>query len=194
MIILASQSPTRRALLTGAGVEFTSATSPLDEAALQSLLRHLPPRDLAIALAVAKAAAFKPSYPKDLIIGVDQVFAVGELVFHKPKSVEEAEHQLMKLNGKAHHLHTAYAIFRNGQNIKSHCNTATLTMRQLSNAFIETYISSTPEAALTSIGCYQLEGRGVQLMQEIKGDYFSILGLPLLPLLAHLRQLGEMPT
>jgi septum formation protein len=194
MIILASQSETRRKMLTAAGVEFTSVSSPVDEATLHSNLKHLSPRDLAIALASAKAAAHTPQNAQDLVIGADQVFALDQLVFHKPKSVEEAQQHLLKLNGQTHDLHTAYAIFRNGQNIAQHCETATLTMRNLSAAFIESYIASTPADVLTSIGCYQLEGRGIQLMQDIKGDYFTILGLSLLPLLGHLRQLGEIPS
>jgi septum formation protein len=194
MIILASQSETRRKLLTAAGVVFASATSPVDESALHTRLKDLSPRDLALALADAKAAALKPQNGNDLVVGADQVFALDHQVFHKPKSVDEAKQQLLQLNGKAHHLHTAYAMYRNGQNIAKYCETATLTMRQLSNTFIEIYIASTPETLLTSIGCYQLEGRGIQLMQDIKGDYFSILGLPLLPLLGHLRELGEIPS
>jgi septum formation protein len=194
MIVLASQSQIRRQLLAAAGVTFIAAKSPLDEAALQADLEHLKPKALAIALAKAKAAAFVPKGTKDIIIGVDQTFELNSQVFHKPKNREQAKQHLQHLSGKTHALHTAYAMFRNQQQIAEHCETATLTMRTLSDDFIDRYIASTSDSILTSVGCYQLEGFGIQLMQDIKGDYFSILGLPLLPLLAHLRQHGELAT
>lgn len=194
MIVLASQSQIRRQLLTAAGVTFVAATSPLDEAALQANLEHLKPKALAIALANAKAAAFVPKDTNDIIIGVDQTFELDSQVFHKPKSREQAKQHLQRLSGKTHTLHTAYEIFRNHQPIASHSETANLTMRTLSDDFIDRYIASTSDSILTSVGCYQLEGLGIQLMQDIKGDYFGILGLPLLPLLAHLRQHGELAS
>jgi septum formation protein len=192
MIVLASQSQTRRQLLTQAGVRFSSATSPLDEAALQADLQHLSAKQLAMALANAKAAAFIPHDTNDTIIGVDQTFELEGQVFHKPKNPEQAKQHLQRMSGKTHALHTAYAVFRNSQHIADHCETATLTVRPLSDDFIDRYLASTSDTILASVGCYQLEGLGIQLMQDIKGDYFSILGLPLLPLLAHLRQHGEL--
>jgi septum formation protein len=194
MIVLASQSQIRRQLLTAAGVTFIAATSPLDEAALQADHQHLNPKELALALAKAKAAAFVPKETNDIIIGVDQTFELEGQVFHKPKNRDQAKQQLQRMSGRTHRLHTAYAMFRNQQQIAEHCETATLTMRTLSDDFIDRYIASTPDAILTSVGCYQLEGLGIQLMQDIKGDYFSILGLPLLHLLAHLRQHGELAS
>jgi septum formation protein len=194
MIVLASQSQIRRQLLTAAGVTFVVATSPLDEAALQADHQHLNPKELALALAKAKAAAFVPKDTNDIIIGVDQTFELDGQVFHKPKSCVQAKQQLQHISGRTHCLHTAYAMFRNQQQIAGHCETATLTMRTFSDDFIDRYLASTSDSILTSVGCYQLEGLGIQLMQDIKGDYFSILGLPLLRLLAHLRQHGELAT
>lgn len=194
MIVLASQSQIRRQLLTAAGVTFIAATSPLDEAALQANHQHLNPKELALALAKAKAAAFVPKETNDIIIGVDQTFELEGQVFHKPKNRDQAKKQLQRMSGRTHRIHTAYEMFRNQQHIAEHCETATLTVRPLSDDFIDRYIASTSDSILTSVGCYQLEGLGIQLMQDIKGDYFSILGLPLLPLLAHLRQHGELAS
>jgi septum formation protein len=194
MIVLASQSQIRRQLLTAACVTFIAATSPIDEAALQADLKHLKPKQLALALAKAKAAAYVTKDTNDMIIGVDQTFELDGQVFHKPKNRDQAKQQLQRISGRTHCLHTAYAMFRNRQPIADHCETAALTMRTLSDDFIDRYLASTPDTVLASVGCYQLEGLGIQLMQDIKGDYFSILGLPLLPLLAHLRQHGELAT
>jgi septum formation protein len=194
MIVLASQSEIRRQLLTAAGVTFITVTSPIDEAALQADLQHVSPKDVAIKLAHAKADALNPQQINDMIIGVDQTFELEGEVFHKPKNRDQAKQQLQRMSGRTHCLHTAYAMFRNRQPIADHCETATLTMRTLSDDFIDGYIASTPDTILASVGCYQLEGLGIQLMQDIKGDYFSILGLPLLPLLAHLRQHGGLAT
>lgn len=194
MIVLASQSAIRRTLLSGAGVVFTAATSPLNESELQSLLTHLSPHDMAVTLANAKANAVEPPEPADLVIGVDQTFELDGNVLHKPRNKEQAKQHLLSLNGKTHRLHAAYSIFRNRQQVAAHCDTATLTMRQMSDGFINDYLATIPRAVLISVGCYQLEGPGIQLMQNITGDYFTILGLPLLPLLAHLRELGELPA
>lgn len=194
MIILASQSEIRRAILKAAGVSFLAATSPADELSLQTDLKKLAPRDMAIALANTKASAFDPLSPDDFIIGVDQTCELNGDVLHKSKNKSEAKQQLLGLNGKSHKLHTAYSIYHNHKPVADHCETSTLTMRVMSEEFIDSYLASIPEHTLTAVGCYQLEGLGIQLMQDIEGDHFSILGLPLLHLLAHLRDLGALPT
>jgi septum formation protein len=193
MIILATQSQTRRSLLAAAGIAFEAMASPLEEKFLHQKLSHLSPRELAIALATAKAAAVSTFKPDDLVIGLDQTFELDGQVFHKPDNKGQAVAHLAELQGKTHALHTAYSILRNQQIVAQHCNTSTLTMRSLSPQYISDYIQKVSDQVLTSVGCYQLEGRGIQLMSTVQGDYFSILGLPLLPLLTHLRELGEIP-
>jgi septum formation protein len=194
MIILATKSQTRRSLLTAAGVAFTAKTSPLDEASMHAALKDLKPRDMAITLATAKAQAFTACQTDDLIIALDQTFDLEGEVLHKPHNQSQAAEHLTRLSGKTHHLHTAYTIIHAQNIVAQHCDTSTLTMRTLSPDYIDDYLDKTPKDILTSVGCYQLEAYGIQLMQHIEGDYFSILGLPLLPLLAHLRHLGALPS
>jgi septum formation protein len=192
MIILASQSSIRKKLLTAAGVVFTTQLSPLNEAALQSECKDLTPTAMATTLALAKANALAPQHITDLVIGVDQTLEFEAQILHKPKTLVEAKQQLLGLQGKSHMLHTAYAIVRNEHSVAKYCDTSIVTMRSLTESFVDEYLLAISDTALSSVGCYQLEGLGIQLMEDIRGDYFSILGLPLLPLLKDLRQLGAI--
>jgi septum formation protein len=194
MIILASQSEIRRRLLTLAGVTFEAMAAPIDEKQLQTQLNHLPPQKLATTLAHAKAEAIIPVNPTAVVIGVDQTLELEGRCLHKPATTAEARNHLESLSGKTHALHTAYCMIQQGVILAQHCQTSKLTMRSLSPAFLDHYLASCPPSVLSSVGCYQLEGLGIQLMENIEGDYFSILGLPLLALLADLRACGEVAT
>lgn len=194
MLILASQSEIRRTLLLQAGVMFNTAKSPLDETTLHADLKHLTAPELAQTLAALKAQALSGQQTGDYILGADQTCELGGTVLHKPQNLQEAKAQLQSLRGKTHALHTAFTIVENNIMVASHWETSTITMRDFSDATLDNYLQSTPKNILSSVGCYQLEGLGVQLMERIEGDYFAILGLPLLPLLKHLRDLGLVPS
>jgi septum formation protein len=139
---------------------------------------------------MAKAAAVSEARPADLVIGADQVAALAGERLVKPENMETARRQLLKLCGKTHALHSAVAVARGGEILWQHAETAHLTMRPLTPAYVGRYLAEVGQAALESVGAYQLEGRGIQLFDSIDGDYFAILGLPLLPLLAFLRSEG----
>ena len=191
-LILASASPIRQALLRNAGLDFDVVPAGIDErAAEEPLLRAgAPPEDLAIALAMAKAVTVGERRPGDLVIGADQVLDLAGEPLTKPEDMEAARRQLLKLSGRTHQLHAAVACARGGEIIWQHVETASLTMRKLEPAFVGRHLARTGAAVLGSVGAYQLEGPGIQLFEAIDGDYFTILGLPLLPLLAFLRSQG----
>jgi septum formation protein len=194
MLILASQSNIRRQLLAAAGIKFQTETSPLDERKLQTELAHCSPPTLAQSLANAKAVAVSQIHEDTVVIGVDQTLSFEGQILHKSQSRSEALTTLQKLRGKSHELHTAYSIVKNQKNVAQHCQQSNITMRWYSDIFLEDYLQEEQNSVLQSVGCYQLEAKGIQLMSDLDGDYFSILGLPLLPLLHHLRELGEIPT
>jgi septum formation protein len=150
----------------------------------------LTPHDVAEVLARAKAEAVSDLARKAYVIGGDQVLALGNTIFSKPDSMEAARRQLLDLSGKTHTLHSSVAVATNGEAIWAETTIATLTMRKLSPEFIGRYLAAAGEEVLGSVGAYQLEGLGVQLFDTIDGDYFSILGLPLIPLLDTLRREG----
>jgi septum formation protein len=190
-LILASASKSRARLLEAAGLSFIVEPPGLDEAAMrQAVSGELTPHDVAEVLARAKAEAVSDLARKAYVIGADQVLACGETVFSKPDSMEAARRQLLDLSGKKHTLHTAVAVATNGETIWTETTVATLTMRKLSPAFIGRYLAAAGEGVLSSVGAYQIESLGVQLFEAIDGDYFSILGLPLIPLLDTLRREG----
>jgi nucleoside triphosphate pyrophosphatase len=190
-LILASASKSRARLLEAAGLSFIVEPPGLDEAAMrQAVSGELTPHDVAEVLARAKAEAVSDLARKAYVIGADQVLACGETVFSKPDSMEAARRQLLDLSGKKHTLHTAVAVATNGETIWTETTVATLTMRKLSPAFIGRYLAAAGEEVLSSVGAYQIESLGVQLFEAIDGDYFSILGLPLIPLLDTLRREG----
>lgn len=193
-IILASGSASRRALLRGAGVNAETVPPLVDEDAAKLAMRDegLSVRDQAMQLAELKAQKVSASHP-GLVIGGDQMLALGDEAFDKPRDLDGARAHLRRLSGQAHTLETAIAIAEDGQLVWRHLARPKMTMRHLSDTFIEAYIETCGDALLTTVGAYQLEGRGAQLFSRIEGDYFSILGLPLLPLLDYLRTRGVLP-
>jgi len=192
-LILASGSSSRARVLEAAGLAFIVEPPGLDEAAMRQAVGgkgSLSPHDVAEVLARAKAEAVSDLAPKAYVIGGDQVLALGDTIFSKPDSMEAARRQLLDLSGRTHTLHTAVAVATDGETIWAETTIATLSMRKLSPEFIGRYLAAAGEEVLGSVGAYQLESLGVQLFEKIDGDYFSILGLPLIPLLDTLRREG----
>lgn len=190
-LVLASGSAARRQMLDAAGLTFEVDAPRVDEEAAKLSLRAggLKPRDQADALAELKALSVSRSRP-DFVIGADQMLALGGEVFDKPKDAEEARTHLTRLRGQTHELITAAVVAREGAIIWRHIDTPKLKMRAFSDAFLDDYLSRAGDHVLRSVGAYQLEGLGAQLFERVEGDYFSVLGLPLLPLLAFLREHG----
>lgn len=190
-LILASGSVSRRQLLEAAGLVFEVDAPRVDEEAAKASLRAegLRPRDQADALAELKALSVSRSRP-GFVIGADQMLALGDSVFDKPKDKAEARQNLLQLRGKTHELITAAVVARDGAVIWRHIDTPKLKMRAFSDAFLDDYLERAGENVLRSVGAYQLEGLGAQLFERVEGDYFSVLGLQLLPLLAFLREHG----
>jgi septum formation protein len=192
-LILASSSKTRARLLEAAGLAFIVEPPGLDESVMRQAVsgaQSLAPHDVAEVLARAKAEAVSDFAPKAYVIGADQVLAFGDLIVSKPDNMEAARRQLLDLSGKTHTLHTAVAVATNGETIWAETTMATLTMRKLSPEFIGRYLAAAGEEVLSSVGAYQIESLGIELFDKIDGDYFSILGLPLIPLLDTLRREG----
>jgi len=195
-VVLASGSAIRRTLLTNAGVVLTVDPADIDESALKDRLKaeNAPVQTAAIELAGAKAQAVSRRHPGKLVIGADQILALGVEWFDKPTSRPTAAQQLERLAGRSHQLISAVAVVEDGVELWRTAQSVTLHMRPLSRAFIDRYIEQAGDTVLSSVGAYQLEGLGSQLFTAIEGDYFTVLGLPLLPLLAFLRQRGILPT
>jgi septum formation protein len=192
-LILASASKSRARILEAAGLAFIVEPPGLDEAVMRQAVSgegSLSPPDVAEVLARAKAEAVSELAPKAYVIGGDQVLALGETILSKPDGMEAARRQLLDLSGKSHDLHTAVAVATDGETIWAETTIATLHMRKLSPEFIGRYLAAAGEEVLSSVGAYQIEQLGVQLFDKIDGDYFSILGLPLIPLLDTLRREG----
>jgi septum formation protein len=190
-LVLASSSPFRKALLDGAGLSFETRTAEIDERSVETPLvkSGVGPQDVALVLAEAKALDASARHPQALIIGADQTLSLGDELLHKPPDMDAARNHLLKLSGRTHQLNSAVVLARDNETIWRHVETADMTMRDLDPGFIGRYLSRVGDKALQSVGAYQLEGEGVQLFKTIKGDYFTIIGLPLLPLLAELRRL-----
>lgn len=193
-IILASGSPFRRMLLADAGVPFEWQAPSVDERAVEATLADsgASPEDVASVLAEAKAVAVAEAAPDALIIGCDQTLSLDDEIFHKPKDMETARRHLLKLSGRTHHLNTAVVLVRGEDTLWRHVGVARMTMRQLDPGFIGRHLSRVGDKALQSVGAYQIEGEGIQLFERIEGDTFTIVGLPLLPLLAKLREFGAI--
>ena len=189
-LVLASQSLTRQALLANAGIDFEAAAADLDERAVQQASGLLAPGDIAALLAREKALSVSSRQPGKYVIGADQTLAQGERLFSKPAGRPQAAEQLRALAGRSHELHSAVAVARDGKILFEAIAIAAMTMRRLGEAEIDVYLDQAGEAATSSVGAYQLEGLGVHLFERIEGDHFTILGLPLLPLLAFLRSEG----
>lgn len=192
-IVLASTSAIRMAVLTGAGVAFESEPAGVDEATIKDslLAEGIGPRDIADALAEAKAVKVSRRR-QGLVIGADQTLDLDGRLFDKADSAEEARERLQRLRGKTHKLHCGMVVARDGVPIWREVVSTSLRMRPFTDAFLEGYLQRNTPAILSSVGCYQLEGEGVQLFDKIEGDYFAILGLSLIPLLDILRRHGAV--
>lgn len=194
MIVLASTSAARRTLLENAGIRFEAVAAPIDERAVEAplLARGMLPAAIAPALAEAKARAVLALRPGSLVIGADQVLDLDGERLVKPGDREGARLQLVRLAGRTHRLWTAVTIARGERIVWQHLAAPRLTMRVLSPGAIERYLDAAGDGIFHSVGAYHLEGLGIRLFSAVEGDYFSILGLPLLPLLEALRHAGAI--
>ena len=190
-LVLASKSAYRAQLMNNAGLEFSSKEASIDERAVEGPLINTgsTPADIAEVLAIAKAMDVSQFDKTAYVIGSDQTLSLDGEMMHKPSDMEEARRRLLFLSGKTHYLNSAVVLVKNEEVIWSHVEIAAITMRHLSPEFVGQHLASVGEKALTSVGAYQIEGEGVQLFEKTQGDFFSIMGLPLLPLLAELRRL-----
>ena len=186
-LILASQSRARQMLLANAGIAFEAIPADIDERAVQKDSGLSAPGEIAKRLAQEKALWVSQRNPGRYVVGADQTLALGSRLFSKPAGRTAAAEQLRQLAGNSHELHSGFAVARDGKILFADVSIARMTMRQLSESEIETYLDKAGDAVTTSVGAYQLEGLGVHLFERIEGDHFTILGLPLLPLLAFLR-------
>ena len=189
-LILASSSPTRSGLLRSALIPFKAVSASVDEQEIkiENIKKGIKPFDIAYFLAKAKAEKISEDYPDHFVLGCDQVLDFEGHLLSKAGSVPEAEKQLLMLRSQTHHLHNALIIMHNHKILWHFQNTVSLTMRNFTDEFLYWYLDQIPEEQLKKVGVYALESLGSQLFEEISGDYFSILGLPLLPLLSFLRQ------
>jgi septum formation protein len=187
-LILASQSQARQMLLANAGLQFETLTADIDERALQQGSKLSAPGEIAGLLAREKARWVSVRKAGHYVIGADQTLALGNRLFNKPGGRAAAAEQLRTLSGQTHDLHSAIAVVRDGKLVFETVAIARMSMRPLSGDGIRTYLDEAGEAVTTSVGAYQLEGLGVHLFERIEGDHFTILGLPLLPLLAFFRR------
>ena len=193
-IILASGSKARASVLAGAGVTFEVAIAGVDEAAMKAglLAQGNGPREVADALAELKAVRVSRKHPGALVIGADQTLDLAGRLFDKAETMAEARDRLQHLRGKTHKLHSAVVVARDGEVIWREVPAARLTMRPFTDEFLDAFLARGGESLLGSVGCYRLEDDGVQLFSRIDGDYFTILGLPLMGLLDLLRRHGAL--
>ena len=190
-LVLASRSSVRRALLEAAGIPVEVEPARVDERAVESSkAASAGAKDVALLLAREKALEVAGRKGKSIVLGADQTLAQGERRFSKPANALAAREQLKALAGKTHELHAAVALVRGGDVMFETVATARLTMRPLSEAFLDAYLTAAGDRVSSSVGAYQLERAGVHLFERIEGDHFTILGLPLLPLLAYFRSAG----
>lgn len=190
-LVLASASPSRRALLQETGLNFETQPSGVDEGAIRMALSRgddqTEPIDVAEILARAKAESVSQQRPGAWVVGADQILTFKGKIFDKPADMDEARDRLLAFRGAVHELHACVAIARDGACVWSHTDTAHMHMRDFSPEFLGRYLALAGEDILTSVGAYKLESHGVHLFSEIRGDYFTILGLPMIALLAFLR-------
>ena len=193
-LILASRSAARRAMLTGAGVVFEAEDAGVDEEAIKAALPDHPPADLALKLARAKALAVSQRETGAWVLGSDQILAFDGGLVSKAGTLAEARMRLSAMRGRTHDLHSAAALVRAGSVVWSGVDTSRMTVRDFSDAFLDAYLATEGEGLLASVGAYRLEGLGAQLFDRVEGDYFTVLGMPLWPVLAELRRVGVIAT
>ncbi len=197
-IVLASGSRARREMLAAAGVPFTVQAADVDEPAIRARLfkedKNIAPKKVAEVLAIAKGEDVSGKRPGCVIIGSDQVLALDDGLLSKTPNVEAAREALQRLRGRTHELHSAVAFAEDGKVNFTHVATARLTMRDFSDAFLDDYLKRAADRVTLTVGAYELEGLGIQLFEKIEGDYFTILGMPLMPVLAELRWRGIIAT
>jgi septum formation protein len=196
-LVLASASPYRRRMLESAGLSFQVEPAAVDEAALKWRLAEQgisTPGEIARALAGAKAEAVSGRLPQALVIGADQVLELDGRLLDKPGGAAAAREQLMGLRGKTHRLLSGCALAEGGKTVWDHVDVATLTMRAFTTDFLDRYLAEAGDRLCGIVGAYEIEGAGIQLFENVSGDYFTIIGLPLLPLLAQLRLRGVVAS
>jgi len=194
-LILASQSASRRAMLTAAGVPFEAVNAGVDEDAVKAALRDSPPRDLADALAEMKAVKVSLRMPGALVLGSDSLVALDDgTILDKPESREQAAEHLHRMSGARHELWSAAVIAENGRVVWRHVDAAKMYVRPLSYSFVDRYLDLEWPAIAGCVGCYRIEGPGAQLFNRIDGSQFTVLGMPLLPVLDYLRVRGHLPA
>jgi len=193
-LVLASGSASRRMLLENAGLTFDVQPAAFDQVSARKAMdgSGATPGDVAEVLARGKAEEVSAQHADAVVIGGDQILALDDAIFEKPANMEGARDTLLKLRGKSHTLNCCVCLARNGEVFWSHVDTAHMTMRDYSPEWLGRHLASVGPDVCQSVGAYQLEGEGVQLFSEIKGSYFTILGLPLLPLLSELRKIGVL--
>lgn len=192
VLVLASKSEARRAMLEGAGIVAESIPADIDERALDSIwtAEGRDPAEIARLLAEEKARSVSRTKPGTYVIGADQTLALDQRRFSKPRSLAEAREHLDLFRGRIHHLHSGIALVRDGVILGSAVSSAAMHVRAFSDSFLDSYMTAMGNRVLASVGCYQFESIGIQLFDRVEGDYFTILGMPLLPLLAMLRNEG----
>jgi len=189
-LVLASKSAVRRAVLDAAGIAVEVKPANVDERVIEAAADTNDPAAISVLLAEAKAKAVAVQVPERVVLGADQTLSLDGRRFSKPADRGAARAQLLALRGRTHHLHSGFALLRDGNVLQAGSETARLTMRSFPDAFIERYLDAAQDAVTASVGAYQLERIGVHLFERIDGDHFTVLGLPLLPILAALRRHG----
>lgn len=192
-IILASGSQIRRQIMTDAGLDFDVIVKPVDEDAIKQSMQSegSKPKDIADALAEAKSRRVS-QLEQGLVIGADQIMVMDDILFDKPKTMEEARERLLSMRGKTHFLIGAVVICENGTPVWRYGSKTKLTIREFTESFLDDYLKAEGDSILKSVGAYRFEGRGSQLFSKVEGDFFSILGLSLLPVLGYLRERGAI--
>ena len=191
-IVLASESSIRRTLLAQAGITFSALSSGVDEEAVIRAAGALDPKRTAIRLAETKARTVSEMLPDAYVIGADQTLDLDGAIGTKPADLDEARARIADLSGRTHLLHSAFAIFKSGERLTRRSQTAKMTMRSLSDSEIDWYLRAADSSIIGSVGAYHLEELGIRLFEKISGDYFTVLGLPMIPLLAALRRIGVL--
>lgn len=189
-IILASQSAARRAMLYQAGVEFNTIPADLEEESFHDT--HKNAADLSLILAQEKARYVSKENKNHYIIGSDQVLEMNNIIFSKAKNKQEAIERLKEFSGQTHILHSSVAVIKNGKILFTHTDAVQMVMKNLSDEQLNNYVEQAGDALTSCVGCYAIEAAGIRLFKEIKGDYFTILGMPLLPLLNYLEREGAI--